>query len=165
MPTTRSRAWHEIPVMTKPKKTVTLATTTTGAGDPKRKRKDPSMLLRRALFLSGICAASPTIGGAMSATPPVSQTIESRLRSALWGMFGGDALAAPAHRYYGGFPQIQSDYGRDGIAGYTQPVEHLPGSILNKSDPNGGGRRSFSVFGDRKFDKTIIGDVINHGKL
>jgi hypothetical protein len=39
---------------------------------------------------------------------------------------------------------------------------NLPGSILNKSDPNGGGRRK--LFGGGT-DVTIIGDVINHGKL
>jgi len=94
---------------------------------------------------------------------PTSRMIESRLRSALWGMFSGDALAAPTHWYYGGFPQIQSDYGREGITGYTRPVTNLPGSILNKSDPNGGGRLSYSSSADK--NKSIIGDVINHGKL
>lgn len=69
--------------------------------------------------------------------------IESRLRSALWGMFGGDALAAPSHWYYGGFSQIQADYGPNGLTGYTKPVTTLRGSILNKSDPNGGGRLSY----------------------
>jgi len=43
-------------------------------------------------------------------------------------------------------------------------VTILRGSILNKSDPNGGGRRSFSLgIGNKK--KSIIGDIINHGKL
>ena len=51
-----------------------------------------------------------------------SMMIESRLRSALWGMFSGDALASPTHWYYGGFPQIQGDYGREGITDYTKPV-------------------------------------------
>ena len=37
---------------------------------------------------------------AMTTTP--SLMIESRLRSALWGMFCGDALASPTHWYYGG---------------------------------------------------------------
>jgi ADP-ribosylglycohydrolase len=93
-----------------------------------------------------------------------SQTIvESRLRGALWGLFSGDALASPTHWYYGGFPQIQSDYGRGGITGYTKPVLNLSGSILNKSDPNGGGRLSYSGKGGAV--KSIIGDVINHGKL
>ena len=95
-----------------------------------------------------------------------SMMIESRLRSALWGMFSGDALASPTHWYYGGFPQIQGDYGREGITDYTKPVTILRGSILNKSDPNGGGRRSFSwKFGTDEKEKSIIGDVINHGKL
>jgi ADP-ribosylglycohydrolase len=85
--------------------------------------------------------------------------LETRLRNALWGFFAGDALAMPTHWYYGGFPQIQSDYGPRGIVGYTQPVATLPGSILNKSNINGGGRGSFSSSGS-----SIIGDVILHGK-
>ena len=122
-----------------------------------------SKLLSCILFITAIIA-SPIISSAMSITP-TSKMIESRMRSALWGMFSGDALASPTHWYYGGFPQIQSDYGRAGITGYTRPVTNLPGSILNKSDPNGGGRRSFSSkFGNKK-QVTIIGDVINHGKL
>jgi hypothetical protein len=107
--------------------------------------------------------AYPTASNAMSMMSPTSQLLESRLRSALWGMFSGDALAAPTHWYYGGFPQIQSDYGRGGIEGYTRPVTNLPGSILNKSDPNGGGRLSSGSIGGKSI--TIIGDVINHGKL
>ena len=77
-------------------------------------------------------------------------------------MFAGDALASPTHWYYGGYSQIKADYGPSGITTYTKPVTNLAGSILNKSDPNGGGRRSF--FGGSK-SKTIIGDVINHDKL
>ncbi|KAL9181202.1 hypothetical protein ACHAXT_010007 [Thalassiosira profunda] len=100
----------------------------------------------------------------MSTAPAPPQTmIESRLRSALWGMFSGDALAAPSHWYYGGFSQIQSDYGANGLTGYTKPVTTLRGSILNKSDPNGGGRLSYG--NKRGKDVSIIGDVINHGKL
>lgn len=94
---------------------------------------------------------------------PSQHIIESRIRGALWGLFSGDALASPTHWYYGGFPQIQSDYGRNGITGYTKPKLHLPGSILNKSDPNGGGRlRQVARRGETV---SIIGDVINHGKL
>lgn len=92
-----------------------------------------------------------------------SQMIESRLRSALWGMFSGDALASPSHWYYGGFNQIQGDYGRGGITGYTKPVTDLRGSILNKSDPNGGGRLAGKGLGGKQV--SIIGDIINHGKL
>mmetsp|Transcript_37642 Transcript_37642/g.76611 ORF Transcript_37642/g.76611 Transcript_37642/m.76611 type:complete len:378 (+) Transcript_37642:396-1529(+) len=56
--------------------------------------------------------------------------------------------------------QIQSDYGPSGITTYTQPVTQLSGSIMNKSNTNGGGRGSY-----RKLNGTsIIGDVINHGK-
>lgn len=114
------------------------------------------------LFTSSI--AYPAAINAMNIPmSPTSHMIESRLRSALWGMFSGDALAAPTHWYYGGFPQIQSDYGRGGITGYTRPVTQLSGSILNKSDPNGGGRLSYDSIGGKTI--TIIGDVINHGKL
>ncbi|KAL7550731.1 hypothetical protein ACHAWF_013937, partial [Thalassiosira exigua] len=112
-------------------------------------------------------ASSITFGRAMSATTtPAPPTLESRLRSALWGMFAGDALASPAHWYYGGLPQIKGDYGPDGITGYAKPVTNLPGSILNKSDPNGGGRRSsFPWNGLGGKEVTIVGDVINHDKL
>ena len=56
--------------------------------------------------------------------------------------------------------QIHSDYGPAGITTYTKPVTEMPGSIMNKSNTNGGGRGSF-----RKINGvSIIGDVINHGK-
>lgn len=84
--------------------------------------------------------------------------MESRLRGALWSFFSGDALAAPSHWYYGGISQIRQDYGGP-ITDYTKPKRELRGSILNKSDINGGGRGSFSKNGI-----SVIGDVINHGK-
>mmetsp|Transcript_9153 Transcript_9153/g.13514 ORF Transcript_9153/g.13514 Transcript_9153/m.13514 type:complete len:445 (-) Transcript_9153:266-1600(-) len=94
------------------------------------------------------------------ATTTSTAILESRLRAALWGLFSGDALASPTHWYYGGARQIQGDYGRDGITTYTKPVTNLYGSILNKSNTNGGGRGSFTKRGGI----SIIGDVINHGK-
>jgi ADP-ribosyl-[dinitrogen reductase] hydrolase len=87
-------------------------------------------------------------------------TLEDRLRGALWAFMAGDALAAPTHWYYGGKHQIVQDYGRE-LTDYIKPKYHLAGSILNKSDLNGGGR---SRGGSRTSQKTIIGDVINHGK-
>lgn len=72
-------------------------------------------------------------------------------------------MAAPTHWYYGGFAQVQMDYGPKGITGYTKPKTELRGSILNKSDVNGGGRSS-GTKGNNNKDITIIGDVINHGK-
>lgn len=84
--------------------------------------------------------------------------MESRLRGALWSFFSGDALAAPSHWYYGGASQIAADYGAP-ITDYTKPKLELRGSILNKSDINGGGRGSFSKSGI-----SVIGDIINHGK-
>jgi ADP-ribosyl-[dinitrogen reductase] hydrolase len=94
----------------------------------------------------------------------VSETslLQDRLRKALWSYFAGDALAAPAHWFYGGFAQIQQAYGPHGIVGYVQPVLQLKGSIMNKSDLNGGGRSSGSS--SKTKGMTIIGDVINHGK-
>lgn len=126
----------------------------------------PRSLLRVLFIVSAIVIANHRLLGSATAMSisPTNTMIESRLRSALWGMFSGDALASPTHWYYGGASQIQNDYGRSGITGYTRPVTNLPGSILNKSDPNGGGRRSFFSSGNKK-DVTIIGDVINHGKL
>ena len=59
------------------------------------------------------------------AAPVTSAMLEDRLRGALWGLFAGDALAAPTHWYYGGARQIKQDYGAAGITGYTKPVEKL----------------------------------------
>jgi ADP-ribosyl-[dinitrogen reductase] hydrolase len=72
-------------------------------------------------------------------------------------------LSAPTHWYYGGFSQVQRDYGRKGITDYTKPKVELAGSIMNKSNVNGGGRGSFGK--DHTTGKSIIGDIINHGKL
>lgn len=49
---------------------------------------------------------------------------------------------------------------------YTKPKTQLRGSILNKSDVNGGGRASRGLFNTkrRNVDVSIIGDIINHGK-
>ncbi len=93
--------------------------------------------------------------------PMETRDLENRLKGALWGFFAGDALASPTHWFYGGQRQIVSEYGHP-IRDYTQPNKHLGGSILNKSDPNGGGRmKSIS----KKSKISIIGDIINHGKL
>mmetsp|Transcript_31449 Transcript_31449/g.76115 ORF Transcript_31449/g.76115 Transcript_31449/m.76115 type:complete len:523 (+) Transcript_31449:143-1711(+) len=113
------------------------------------------------------------------------QQLQDRLRGALWGFFAGDALSAPTHWYYGGVRQIKSDYGH-AIKDYTKPNYNLAGSILNKSDLNGGGRSKnlmsrsgtggWSPFAkkgggsgsgsgkDHSDVKSIIGQVINHGK-
>jgi len=93
--------------------------------------------------------------------PKMRKELENKLRGALWGFFAGDALSSPTHWFYGGQRQIVSEYGHS-ISDYTKPNQHLAGSILNKSDPNGGGRmKSFS----KNLDVSIIGDIINHGKL
>eukprot|EP00536_Pseudo-nitzschia_multiseries_P009623 jgi/Psemu1/201173/e_gw1.273.34.1 len=89
--------------------------------------------------------------------------MENRLRGALWGFFAGDALASPTHWFYGGRRQVVSEYGHL-ITDYTKPNQHLAGSILNKSDPNGGGR-SKNNNNNNNGPQTIVGDVINHGKL
>lgn len=85
-----------------------------------------------------------------------------------YSFFSGDALAAPTHWYYGGLPQIKADYGPSGITDYTKPKKELRGSIMNKSDVNGGGRSSGGFSGMFKKRQTvdidIIGGVINHGK-
>jgi len=88
---------------------------------------------------------------------------ETALRRALWSFFAGDAIAAPTHWFYGGRTQIQQYYGPNGITKYTKPVYELAGSIMNKSDLNGGGRSKGG--GSSANDlPTIIGQVINHGK-
>ena len=75
--------------------------------------------------------------------------------------FAGDALSSPTHWYYGGKRQIISDYGKE-ISDYTKPSYELYGSILNKSNLNGGGRAAYGS--SAKVKKNIIGDVILHGK-
>jgi len=115
---------------------------------------------------SGGATSSQSSPGAeeMTATAAV---VEYRLRRALWCFFAGDALAAPTHWFYGGFRQVRQYYGRGGIVDYAQPAFELPGSIMNKSDPNGGGRSSSSVKSGSSGPggrRTVIGDVINHGK-
>jgi len=81
-----------------------------------------------------------------------------RLRGALLGAFAGDALASPTHWYYGGQRQVEFDYGGP-LTGYAQPRQMLEGSILPRSNTDGAGRGS-----NHPGKKTIIGDVINHGK-
>ena len=88
--------------------------------------------------------------------------MEDRLKGALWGFFAGDALSAPTHWFYGGERQVVAEYGHP-ISDYTKPNQHLPGSILNKSNLNGGGRSS-AWASTVAASKTIVGDVINHGK-
>mmetsp|Transcript_1635 Transcript_1635/g.3450 ORF Transcript_1635/g.3450 Transcript_1635/m.3450 type:complete len:415 (+) Transcript_1635:213-1457(+) len=90
-----------------------------------------------------------------------SASLEDRLRGALWSFMAGDALSAPTHWYYGGQYQVVQEYGME-IADYTKPNYNLAGSILNKSNLNGGGRSGYGS--SRHSEKTIIGDVINHGK-
>jgi ADP-ribosyl-[dinitrogen reductase] hydrolase len=123
---------------------------------------------------SGAAALSVAAGGAAATAGSTSQTtrsqplaplpgVDDRLHRALWSFFAGDAVAAPTHWFYGGRGQVQEYYGTNGITGYTKPSFNLAGSILNKSDPSGGGRAKFG--GASNKHKSIIGDVINHGKL
>lgn len=102
--------------------------------------------------------------------PPPRDVLERRLRRALWCFFAGDALAAPTHWYYGGWTQVRADYGPHGITDYTPPVHHLAGSILNRSDPDGGGRSGGATTrksrgDDDSTETTVVGDVILHGKV
>ena len=100
-------------------------------------------------------------------TTPVSSLLplQKVLTTALWSYFAGDALSAPTHWYYGGYTQIQQYYGNHGIMTYTKPSMILHGSILNKSNLNGGGRSTTNTIKTNDSSmKTIIGHVINHGK-
>jgi len=87
---------------------------------------------------------------------------EQRLRRALWSFFAGDALAAPTHWFYGGQSEIHHYYGPQGIDDYTKPVFELPGSVMNRSNPSGGGRCTGKWDPDK--DDVVVGTVINHGK-
>jgi ADP-ribosylglycohydrolase len=77
-----------------------------------------------------------------------------RVAGALWGLHIGDAIAMPAHWYYGGERQVEADYGR--ITGYVKPKVELRGSIMALSNTGGAGRGGN--------DGDIIGSVIAHGK-
>lgn len=82
-------------------------------------------------------------------------TFADRVAGALWGIHIGDALAMPAHWFYGGNRQVQQTYGGE-IRGYVKPSVDLQGSIMNLSNTGGAGRGGN--------DGDIIGSVINHGK-
>ncbi|VEU36814.1 unnamed protein product [Pseudo-nitzschia multistriata] len=101
--------------------------------------------------------------GRHASTVASGSELEDRLRGALWGFLAGDALASPTHWFYGGRRQVVSEYGH-AITDYTKPNQHLSGSILNKSDMNGGGRSKFGASSGPGSVQTIIGGVINHGK-
>lgn len=77
------------------------------------------------------------------------------VKGAIYGALIMDAAAAPTHWFYGGAMQVRDVYGGL-LTHYTKPVDHLPGSIMSKSDTGGGGRGGYH--GD------IIGSVIFHGK-
>jgi ADP-ribosylglycohydrolase len=122
-------------------------------------KQSVSGMTSSAVTNGGVAAAKAAMPGPVPNSP--SSMLENRLRGALWGFLAGDALASPTHWYYGGKRQIIEDYGSE-ITDYTKPHQYLAGSILNKSDLNGGGRSKGNS--GRSLDKTIIGDVINHGK-
>lgn len=82
--------------------------------------------------------------------------LSDRVAGALWGLFMGDALAAPVHWYYGGPSQIRANFGGELLKGYEKAVHPFPQSIMQLSNTGGAGRGSFE--GD------VIGGVINHGK-
>ena len=77
----------------------------------------------------------------------------NRKKAALIGLFIADAVAMPVHWMYDLY-QLKADYGV--IRGYVKPKDEFRGSIMNLSNTGGGGRGSD--------EKSIIGDVINHGK-
>jgi len=84
-------------------------------------------------------------------TESLDASFEDRISGALWGMHIADALAMPAHWFYGGYDQVLSQFGEP-ITTYKKPPMAFPGSIMNKSNTAGGGRGS-----DRG---SIIGDVL-----
>jgi ADP-ribosylglycohydrolase len=84
--------------------------------------------------------------------------LADRLAGALWGMLIADAIAMPAHWFYGGAAQIRKAFGKP-IRGYEAPLSQqgsFPESIMALSSTGGAGRGSSE--GD------IVGTVINHGK-
>jgi len=104
---------------------------------------------------SALCSTDAmSTKAAPAPTDAVPVPFAERVAGALWGLHIGDALAMPAHWYYGGRQQVEQHYGR--ITGYVKPKEMLSGSIMALSNTGGAGRGGF--------DGDIIGTVIAHGK-
>lgn len=85
-------------------------------------------------------------------------SLADRVAGGLWGMFIADALAMPAHWFYGGAQQIRSEFGGP-LTGYRQSPQgrgSFPGSIMALSNTGGAGRGGSQG--------EIVGSVINHGK-
>lgn len=82
-----------------------------------------------------------------------NKDIMNRKKACLMGLYVADAIAMPVHWMYD-LHQLKADYGV--VSGYMQPKDNFRGSIMNLSNTGGGGRGSD--------EKSIIGDVINHGK-
>jgi ADP-ribosylglycohydrolase len=95
-------------------------------------------------------SASKTI--AARSAGEVANLLE-RKRASLLGLYVADAIAMPVHWMYD-LHQLKADYGT--ITGYVKPKDQFRNSIMNLSNTGGGGRGSD--------EKSIIGDVINHGK-
>lgn len=102
----------------------------------------------------GAIAASSKMATAKAPSEVLPASFPDRVAGALWGMHIGDAIAMPAHWYYGGARQVEGDYGR--ITGYVKPKTELRGSIMALSNTGGAGRGGN--------DGDIIGSVIAHGK-
>lgn len=99
-------------------------------------------------------AAAARAPAARAPAEVLPATFTDRVAGALWGMHIADALAMPAHWFYGGERQVRGTYGN--VAGYMKPCTDLPGSIMSKSNTGGAGRGGFSG--------EIVGKVINHDK-
>lgn len=66
-------------------------------------------------------------------------TARDRLRGALWGLFVGDALAMPAHRYYD-VAALRRDSGL--IRDYQAPRKHHFNAIMSLASTGRAGRGS-----------------------
>jgi hypothetical protein len=134
---------------------------------------------------SGVCAASASPAAALSTSAaalasaplPPTAVLRDRAAGALWAALAADALAMPVHWYYnpadiqrafpggvgGRFP-----YGEDGdgqgkgeenASYFSAPPKIHPSSIMTLHSTSGQGRGGQGGAG-----KSVIGDVINHGK-
>jgi len=111
-----------------------------------------TILLRLLISVAVFIMSALTAAGKTLVAVEVSKLLD-RKRASLLGLYVADAVAMPVHWMYD-LHQLKSDYGV--IKGYVKPKDTFRNSIMNLSNTGGGGRGSD--------EKSIIGDVINHGK-
>jgi hypothetical protein len=133
---------------------------------------------------AGVAGAAAAFSSAASAAAPLPPTavLRDRAAGAIWAALAADALAMPVHWYYnpadiqrafpggvgGRFPygedgdgdggDNENGNGGGGASYFSAPPKIHPSSIMTLHSTSGQGR------GSQGGGKSVIGDVINHGK-